>query len=527
VVGFRFVPPAVKGHAVYRNPPRRVIRTVVAAGCAVVLLAGWQTPPPHGRGSSDRDMLVTTYGHGSGAKPGGKCSGKRCGPRVGPRQGVRCPRGSVRLSPRRNLQAAINARPAGTSFCLREGVYRLRAPLLPKSRDVFVGEYGAILRGSKVIRKWKRVGRFWVAAGQTQENEVILGIPCQAGIECNRPEGVFINNRPLLQVTTLEAVERGRFFFDYANDKVYIANDPRRRRVEASVAAGAFRSTHHYAEGVVIKNVVIERFANPSRTGAIYDTASPGWVVANSEVALNHGIGIAHTNGTTIQRSDIHHNGQLGLGSHRSVGVVVEDNEIAWNAIGGFAGWEAGGAKYTMSTNLSVRGNFVHHNQHHGLWTNGDNVHTTYENNRVVANAGSGITHEEAFDCVIRGNRITRNGEHGIFISSSSGVDVHGNELEANRLAGVQLFIDGATGYDLANNVIHGNRFIVSDGTYNGLSTAGVADPSPYFSSRTNRFEGNIYEVPDFGGRYWLWEGGLRGWSEWRAAGQDTAGVLE
>jgi parallel beta-helix repeat protein len=431
------------------------------------------------------------------------------------------------LSPRRDLQAAINAKPDGTTFCLKEGIYRLRAPLLPKSHDVFVGEYGAVLRGSKVVRKWRKEGRFWVATGQRQENEPVLGVPCQAEVECNRPEGVFINDRPLLQVASLEAVGRGRFFFDYANDKIYMANDPRRRRVETSVGAGAFQSTNHYAEGVVIRNLVIEKFANPSRTGAIYDTVSPGWVVANSEVILNHGVGIAHASGATIRKNDIHHNGQLGLSSHQSVGVLVEGNQIAWNAIGGFAGWEAGGAKYTVSTDLTVRGNFVHHNQHHGLWTNFDNVGTIYENNSVVANTGSGILHEEAFDCVIRGNYVAKNGMHGIFVSSSSNVDAHGNTLEANGFAGVQLFIDGATGYDLANNVVHDNRFVVLEDTYNGLSTTRVSDPSPYFSSKNNRFQANAYDVPNPSGRYWLWEGGLRGWSEWRAAGNDTTGAVE
>jgi parallel beta-helix repeat protein len=486
------------------------------------------TDPSTGASVSSKKAAAATLARCKEKKcPRKRCPGKRCRPKVGPRPGIRCPSGSIRLRPGRDLQAAINAKPEGTTFCFKEGTYRLWTPLLPKSHDVFVGEYGAVLRGSKVIRKWRKEGRFWVATGQTQENEVVPGVPCQAGIECNRPEGVFINDRPLLQVTSLEAVGRGRFFFDYANDKIYMANDPRRRRVEASVAAGAFRSAAHYAEGVVIKNLVIEKFANPSRTGAIWQTVSPGWVVANSEVARNHGVGIAHSSAATIRRNDIHHNGQLGLSGYQSVGALVQGNEIAWNAIGGFAGWEAGGAKYVVTVDLTVRSNYVHHNQHHGLWTNGDNLHTVYEDNTVVANKGVGIIHEEAYDCIIRGNHVARNGAHGIYISSSSGVEAYGNKLDRNGTAGVQMFLDGASGYDLTNNFVHDNDLRMLEGTYNGLSTSRVADPTPYFTSKNNRFEANSYSVPDVSGRYWIWNGGPRTWSEWRAAGQDTMGRLE
>jgi parallel beta-helix repeat protein len=439
---------------------------------------------------------------------------------------VKCPRRSVELSPRRDVQSKIDSHPAGTTFCLKPGIYRLRLPLLPKSNDTFVGEFGAVLSGSKVVRNWTRKDGLWVAAGQTQENEVVAGVPCDASVECNRPEGVFVNDRPLLQVSDLPAVGRGRFYFDYEGDRIYMANDPRGRRVEASVGSGAFRSTGHLAEGVVIRNLVIEKFANPSRTGAIWDTVSPGWTVADSEVALNHGAGISHTSFTRIRRNLIHHNGQLGLSGYQSADVLVEGNEIAWNAIGGFAGWEAGGAKYNVTTNLTLMKNYVHHNRHHGLWTNGDNVNTFIEANTVISNRGHGIFHEEAYDAIVRRNYMAKNNGHGIFISSSSNVDVYDNTLDSNRTTGVQLFIDGATGYDLANNFVHDNLFKMRDGTYNGLHAARVDDPSIYWTSKNNHFEHNVYHVSNVTGRYWFWNGGLRTWSEWQGAGQDTSGKV-
>ena len=446
--------------------------------------------------------------------------------RTGPRRDVRCPAGSIKLRPGRNLQVAIDANPEGTTFCFRSGTYRIKHVLLPKSRDVFVGEPGAVLKGSKRLSDWTRQGGYWVATGQRQENEVVLGVPCQVGIECNRPEGLFIDRKPLLQVTSLSSVRRGRFFFDYLNDTIYMANDPRGHRVEASVGDGAFRSTHHYAPGVVIKNLVIERFANPSRTGAIYTSISAGWVIVNNEIRLNHGAGISHFSGARIRNNHIHHNGQVGLGGYKVVNAVVARNEIARNAIGGFAGWEAGGAKYVWTRGLQLRGNYVHHNRHHGLWTDTENRRTVFAGNRIVGNKGSGIFHEASYDAIMRNNVIARNGADGIFISSSSGVEAYGNTLAGNRGWGIHLFIDGARGYDLADNFIHENVIKMRDETYNGISTVNTVDPTVYSISKNNRFRRNAYLVRRLSAPYWFWEETLRTWKQWRAAGQDRNGTL-
>lgn len=455
-----------------------------------------------------------------------RCGPKNCRPTVGPRKRIPCPPGSIKLRPGRRLQAVINANPEGTSFCLGAGIYRVKRPLLPKSGNVFVGRYGAVLNGSKRLSDWTKRGSYWVATGQKQENEVIGGVPCRAGIECNRPEGIFIGNKALRQVTSLSAVRPGRFFFDYANDTIYLANDPRGKRVEASVAGGAFLATHHFARGVVIRNLVIERFANPSRTGVIYNTNSPGWVIANTEVRLNHGVGVVHHDKAQIRNSDIHHNGQLGLAGYQSVGAVISNNEIAWNAIGGFAGWEAGGAKYVGTTNLTIRGNYVHGNKHHGLWTDTDNVGTVYARNTIMGNKGMGIFHEAAFGCIIRSNYIARNGGIGIFVSSSSNVEAFENAVATNRLGGIRLFIDGASGHDLANNYIHDNVMKMREGTYNGVTTINVGDPASYSTSKNNRFKHNSYFVPRLRNRYWYWGGTLKTWGQWRAAGQDTGGTI-
>ena len=258
--------------------PRFLLAQVFAATLATTVVITLCTSASAGSiRPSARSHQLSAVARSSVRAPA-RCGPRNCRPVVGPRRKITCPPRSVKLRPGRRLQAVINAHPEGTSFCLGAGTYRLKRPLLPKSGNRFVGRYGAVLRGSKTVSEWTKRGANWVATGQKQENEVIGGVPCLAGIECNRPEGLFIGNKVLRQVATLPAVGPGRFFFDYTSDTIYMKNDPRGKRVEASVATRAFEATDHFARKVVIKNLIIDRFANPSRTGVIYNSNSPAWV---------------------------------------------------------------------------------------------------------------------------------------------------------------------------------------------------------------------------------------------------------
>ena len=76
----------------------------------------------NGAGCSGRSATVTVV------TPGGACRG-------------------VGLTPRSNIQRAINGRRSGTTFCLAGGTYHVRAPIVPKSYDVMWGARGAVLTG--------------------------------------------------------------------------------------------------------------------------------------------------------------------------------------------------------------------------------------------------------------------------------------------------------------------------------------------------------------------------------------------
>jgi len=68
-----------------------------------------------------------------------------------------------------------------------------------------------------------------------------------------------------------------------------------------------------------------------------------------------------------------------------SSGVVVTGNEIDHNNTDGFdQTWEAGGAKWSKTTTITVSGNNVHDNAGDGLWFDTDNVSVTILGNRIA-----------------------------------------------------------------------------------------------------------------------------------------------
>src|SRR5690606_41689623 len=66
---------------------------------------------------------------------------------------------------------------------------------------------------------------------------------------------------------SLADLRGGTYVFATAADRIYLADDPTGRLVEATVAPAAFRAPG--VTGVVLRNLVIQKFGNPAQTGAV------------------------------------------------------------------------------------------------------------------------------------------------------------------------------------------------------------------------------------------------------------------
>ena len=419
---------------------------------------------------------------------------------------VGCPAGATVAALGSNIQSVVNAAGNGATICIAAGEHRLQQ-IQPRNSQKIYGATGAILNGSRLLTSFTREGSLFVASGQTQQGERIAADECADGVtRCGYPEAFFINNQPLTHVDAKTKVAPGKYFFDYAADKIYFYDDPSGKKVETSVTPYAIRST---ASNVLVQGLIVEKYAVPLQRAAVFSDG-PGWVIQNNESRLNHGVGMfIGTNGKLLNNY-IHDNGEMGF-SCVGTDILVEGNEIARN--GFFSGidvaWEGGGSKCAVSTRLTFRNNYSHHNNGYGLWTDIDNVDVLYEGNRLEYNSAAGISHEISYAAVIRNNTLKGNGHGGagwlwgggIQIQDSQNVEVYNNHIEVGAVGNGLAIIEqdrgnGAFGpYRSANNYVHHNVVIMT-AVQNGGGNGMVSDHNPAgMQAQNNRFDYNQYHV--------------------------------
>ena len=446
----------------------------------------------------------------------------------------------VVVNPGDDIQAMVHKSPPGTTFRFKAGTYRAQS-IVPKDADSFIGEPGAILSGARLLSGITQQGQYWVAKQHVERSQA-RGQCADDAPGCVLPEDLFIDGQPLRHQPKVDDVASGRWHMDYDGDQLYLADDPTGHTVELSLARHAFSGS---AKNVTIRGLIIEKYANLAQSGAINAGADPGppgegWVIEDNEVRFNHGAGIRFGNAAQVLHNNVHDNGQLGIGgSGRN--VVVEGNEIAHNNFAGYNfGWEGGGTKFAFTNGLVVRNNTVHDNNGPGLWTDIDNVHVLYENNRTSHNKVAGIFHEISFDAIIRNNIIDEDGFNpkgngpwfgaGIVVNASGNVEIYGNQVTncMNGIAAIQPNRGSSkqtgTPYILRGLSVHDNVITQRQ----GVAAALLADPSlgdAPFTTSNNHFSHNTYRLSDPNCKCYDWARGRRNKGEWQAANQDRDGT--
>jgi len=297
----------------------------------------------------------------------------------------------------------------------------------------------------------------------------------------------------------------------------------------------AIRAFTGSANDVVIKGLVIERYAPGSQRAAVYGGASVNWLVEENEFRYNDGGGLHIGRKMRVLRNNFHHNAQTGVSGHGD-SVLVEGNEIAFNnnERAYDFNWEAGGAKLVRTRWLTLRNNEVHDNVGPGLWIDIDCWSTLIEGNRVQKNEAEGIFVEISYNTVVRNNTLIENGVGrnwvlggGILVNSSPDTEVYGNTVAGN-LNGI-VGVDGNRGsgeygpYVLQNLHVHDNTVNVSARGVTGIGIYGGSTADVFSSARNNRFVQNTYFL-GANARPFAWIDGAITDAEWRSLGMDTAG---
>lgn len=440
------------------------------------------------------------------------------------------------INPGDDIQAKIDASPINSLFYVKAGERRLTTGLSPKSGDVFVAEPGATLNGSRLLTNFTPSASTWYVTGQTQAGSTFG--ECMPGYsQCSHPEDLFLDDKPLLHVSSLAEVGPGKWYFDYLGDRIYMGDNPSGHKVETSIADHAISGT---ASGVGLYGFTVEKFAVKSQDSAI-QADGPNWTVAKNNVMLNHASGVQGSDGAIVKNNFIHDNGQEGVTANFASNATFDGNEISHNNYAHYdTNWEGGGSKFWSTTNLVVRNNYVHDNFGNGLWTDTDNVNTLYEGNTVTNNYLTGILHEISYNATIRNNiskdnavaaTTTLSGQ--IVAYSSSHVEVYGNTIESNAFNSQAIMLiqedrgPGILGEHYSHdNYIHDNTTtLLAGATGDSSAMTGMASFDSYWPSANNVFDYNTYYVPDPSAEHWQWGQDIN-WTQFRAAGQEAHGHL-
>jgi hypothetical protein len=466
----------------------------------------------------------------------------------------------VTVTPADDLQAKINANPAGTTFCLQAGTHRITASsgLTPLAGDVFTGVgTAAVVDGAKVVNGWALSGSDWVAPGFLPSSTPPAAACETTSPLCGQPQDVFLDGVWLQPVSSRTALAPGKVFRDYTANRIYVRDDPTGRLVEQSWATHLFTGS---APNVQIRNLTLQHAASPPNVGALDPSSGgTGWVLDHNDVRWNHGYGTGpggasygQTLALTITANHVHHNGQDGTGADGN-GNLVQGNEVDHNSFAGYDdGWDAGN-KFGHAGSLVVTGNYFHDERGPAIWCDINCNGVTIDHN-YVSNSQRGIMFEISCSASIHDNTIVNSTDPdpngwdgiGILVAESQDVTVYNNSIYASSPASRGVWAiqqdrtearDCTAGAEhvVKNLNVHDNsEDLNSSGVRFGGKTGLWTDTGRtdlYGSAFNNTFTHNTYHQTTPAS---VWDWGMTGtkysntisWSAWQAAGKDTTGTV-
>jgi parallel beta-helix repeat protein len=382
----------------------------------------------------------------------------------------------VNIYPGNDIPTVVNAAPAGTTFVIYPGTYRLTQAIIPKNGDSFIGQTACappttpcpvIISGSTVVGPLATFdGTNYAVGDQPQQGKTGAAGICDPGWPgCIYPEDLFFDGAPYqhLNSTALPIIGARQWWFDYPNHVIYFHDNPSGHFIETSVQPNAFGGA---ANNVSIQYLTVEEFASMYPTGAIGtsqgttpQSTGANWTIQNCEVLLNHGYGVRIGYGVQILNNYIHDNGQNGIGggigtttapatSSMNSGVLIQGNIIKHNDYAHFSpGWGSGGVKVGATSGVTLRGNTIQNNEGAGIHFDMNSQNELVDGNTITDNTDAdGLIQEIGFGTsTFRNNVVLRNGaqandtnfSYQINVSSSAGVNEYCNVMEVSSGPGI------------------------------------------------------------------------------------------
>ena len=378
----------------------------------------------------------------------------------------------VQVRPGTDLQARIESKPRGTTFCFAKGLYLLS---------------GTIQTGQKFPRLDLRAGA--VIDGQ---NGGFVGI--------NGPDGPA--NKP--GTTVLGGVFQ---HFGNAGAPSWVA--PLIVRRNGVVKGTEFKENFNAGLTVQGSNARVTNVNTHNNGQYGLKVLNPcstcpgpvGVIIEDSEIAFNN----------TRQLSVIDAAGGTKF-SGGTRGMIVRHNDVHDN-YGSGLWWD------TNSRNAKVYGNSIYDNRNCGILYEMSLGGTKIHHNKLIDNGiGDGTV------------RWTVNVQISIASSDGSRGGRGGIEIYANTISGdaYPLGLVTHAGRPTTKQVlVHDNVLILRAATsrVGGDDASGTGEM--FSPSAGNRFRANTYRVLDPQAAYWAWNGETLTWAQWQALGHDRSGDVE
>ena len=372
----------------------------------------------------------------------------------------------MQVRPGTDLQALIDAKPRGTTFCFAKGLYRLSSPIWTGDKFPKLDlRAGAVIDGQN--------GGFTGINGSDppadKRGTTILGGVFQHFGNANAEGAAPV-------VVRRNGVVVGTEFKENFGTGIGINGDHAR-------VSNIY--THHNGRyGLVV-------------TKGCVDCPGPqGVIIEDSEIAFNN---------TRSLPTDFDAGGtKFSAGTD---GMIVRRNRVHDN-YGSGLWWD------TNSRNAKVYGNRIYDNRNWGIMYELSLGGTKIHDNTLTGNGIGGT--EDWHDNV------------QLLVASSDG-SVGGNggiEIYQNRISGsaYPLGLITSAGRPATKNVyVHHNVLTMRASTSRVGAYDGGGTGEMFNDAANNRFDHNTYRVPDRGA-YWAWDGQTLAWGQWQAAGNDVHG---
>jgi parallel beta-helix repeat protein len=420
------------------------------------------------------------------------------------------------------IQTAVKSAPAGTTFCLAAGEYRLTTPITPKSNQVFIGAGmgQTVLLGSTLETAWTKSGSRWYADVGAALDGSIYDRNGSTETSYYSTDGsdnryfsrtlgdTFLNGKRLVRIGELyqgttagapgvsaSSVVSGQFFADYDEHHITIGDDPSGNKLEIALSPIAFDGTA--VSGVTVSYLSLLEFANQNwEPGQSPIEPGTNWTVDHVDSSYNHARGLQVGPGIRVTNSRFIDNGAIGTGGG-TTGVLIDSCDYEQNnqGINFLYGIGSAGVKFGATNDTIVRNSTFNANAGVGIWFDCGSRFNVVENNTVTGNTQAGIAFEISYEAIARNNTVTGNGEQGGGVRANIGIPSSGAADPSYPLDSFWIGMGGTASLEVYGNTVDNAGGVPA--ILLGQADRSVADPSticgPQLTANGTRSTNNVH----------------------------------